>query len=308
MPEYLRVSEYAQLRGVTPKTVRRWCDDGRLDYILTAGGHRLIDRSAPLRPRSVPPAGSTTPSPVPSSTATSARRYVNGMPHEPEAVTVARYEAIRPADEARAAVAVQEAALARMRLQREAVELQRQYDREDRELEAAEQEVAEAEARAVREQHAAQLRAAANAKRVANLRALASIVYVPFDLPEAKREVARFIAQIDGSMDESVCDDIRAIVRRHQDAADTERRRHREAKAAADRIELCVSWATSFTWGETVKRAMDGAWDVTRSSDAVRAVERAVRSECRPDTTYSEVVAVAARVLDAYARGRIRGL
>jgi hypothetical protein len=212
---------------------------------------------------------------------------------------------MRPADEARAAVAVQEAALARMRLQREAVELQRQYDQEDREREAAEEEAVEEEARAVRAQHAAHARAAANAKRVAYLRGLASIVYVPFDLPEAKREVTRLIANIDASMDESVCDDIRAIVRRHQDAADTERRRQREAKAAAERIDLCVSWARAFASGETLKRAMDGAWDVTRSSDAVRAVERAVRSECRPDMTYSEVVAVAARVLDGYARRSI---
>ena len=38
-----RVGEAAQLLGVSPDTVRRWADAGRLSTERTGGGHRLVD-------------------------------------------------------------------------------------------------------------------------------------------------------------------------------------------------------------------------------------------------------------------------
>ncbi len=42
--EYLTVSEVAALFHVTPKTVVRWANDGRLPYMATLGGHRRFPR------------------------------------------------------------------------------------------------------------------------------------------------------------------------------------------------------------------------------------------------------------------------
>jgi molybdopterin-binding protein len=36
-------TQVAELLGVSPDTVRRWCDDGRLKSTRSAGGHRQID-------------------------------------------------------------------------------------------------------------------------------------------------------------------------------------------------------------------------------------------------------------------------
>lgn len=36
-------SQVAELLGVSPDTVRRWCDDGRLRTTRSAGGHRAVD-------------------------------------------------------------------------------------------------------------------------------------------------------------------------------------------------------------------------------------------------------------------------
>ena len=38
-----RMGEAAQLLGVSPDTVRRWADAGRLSTERTDGGHRLVD-------------------------------------------------------------------------------------------------------------------------------------------------------------------------------------------------------------------------------------------------------------------------
>jgi excisionase family DNA binding protein len=39
-PRYLRTSEVADLLQVSPKTVSRWAQEGRLPYLRTLGGHR----------------------------------------------------------------------------------------------------------------------------------------------------------------------------------------------------------------------------------------------------------------------------
>lgn len=38
-----RPAQVAELLGVSPDTVRRWCDEGRLATTRTSGGHRMID-------------------------------------------------------------------------------------------------------------------------------------------------------------------------------------------------------------------------------------------------------------------------
>lgn len=38
-----RTSQVAELLGVSPDTVRRWCDDGRLRVGRSEGGHRTVD-------------------------------------------------------------------------------------------------------------------------------------------------------------------------------------------------------------------------------------------------------------------------
>lgn len=38
-----RPAQVAELLGVSPDTIRRWCDEGRLETTKTAGGHRMID-------------------------------------------------------------------------------------------------------------------------------------------------------------------------------------------------------------------------------------------------------------------------
>jgi excisionase family DNA binding protein len=39
-PRYLRTAQVAELLHVSPKTVRRWAQEGRLPYLRTLGGHR----------------------------------------------------------------------------------------------------------------------------------------------------------------------------------------------------------------------------------------------------------------------------
>ena len=41
-----RIGEAAELLGVSPDTVRRWADAGRLPTIRTPNGHRVIDAAA----------------------------------------------------------------------------------------------------------------------------------------------------------------------------------------------------------------------------------------------------------------------
>lgn len=42
MAQY-RPGQLAELLGVSTDTVRRWCDEGRLETIRSEGGHRMID-------------------------------------------------------------------------------------------------------------------------------------------------------------------------------------------------------------------------------------------------------------------------
>jgi excisionase family DNA binding protein len=44
--DYLRVGEVAALFHVSPKTVARWAEDGKLPHIVTLGGHRRFPRSS----------------------------------------------------------------------------------------------------------------------------------------------------------------------------------------------------------------------------------------------------------------------
>jgi excisionase family DNA binding protein len=39
-PKYLRTSQVAELLHVSPKTVSRWAQAGKLPYLRTLGGHR----------------------------------------------------------------------------------------------------------------------------------------------------------------------------------------------------------------------------------------------------------------------------
>lgn len=43
---YLRVGEVAALFHVSPKTVTRWADEGRLPHTVTLGGHRRFPSKA----------------------------------------------------------------------------------------------------------------------------------------------------------------------------------------------------------------------------------------------------------------------
>lgn len=43
MTKPLKVTEVALLFGVSSKSVVRWCNDGRLPYSTTLGGHRRFD-------------------------------------------------------------------------------------------------------------------------------------------------------------------------------------------------------------------------------------------------------------------------
>jgi molybdopterin-binding protein len=42
----VRIGQAAELLGVSPDTVRRWADDGRLPTRRTSGGHRAVDGAA----------------------------------------------------------------------------------------------------------------------------------------------------------------------------------------------------------------------------------------------------------------------
>lgn len=42
MAQY-RPGQLAELLGVSTDTVRRWCDEGRLETVRSEGGHRLVD-------------------------------------------------------------------------------------------------------------------------------------------------------------------------------------------------------------------------------------------------------------------------
>lgn len=57
--EYLTPGEVARMLGVSTKTVDRWADGGKIDCIVTLGGHRrfrsedvamALDRAARVRP------------------------------------------------------------------------------------------------------------------------------------------------------------------------------------------------------------------------------------------------------------------
>jgi excisionase family DNA binding protein len=43
--DYLRAGEAATILNVSPKTVSRWADQGRIAHIVTLGGHRRFSRA-----------------------------------------------------------------------------------------------------------------------------------------------------------------------------------------------------------------------------------------------------------------------
>src|SRR4051812_11068067 len=45
-PDWMSLSEASRLLGVSPATVRRWSDAGRLRTFTTPGGHRRFSRAA----------------------------------------------------------------------------------------------------------------------------------------------------------------------------------------------------------------------------------------------------------------------
>lgn len=45
LPDLMTPGEVALVLRVSPKTVSRWCKQGRVQHCLTAGGHRRIPRS-----------------------------------------------------------------------------------------------------------------------------------------------------------------------------------------------------------------------------------------------------------------------
>lgn len=64
MTSSYRPGQVAELLGVSVDTVRRWCDEGRLDTVRSGGGHRLVagadlarflrDRADAYEPDSLP--------------------------------------------------------------------------------------------------------------------------------------------------------------------------------------------------------------------------------------------------------------
>ena len=63
-PRYLRTGQVAELLYVSPKTVSRWAQEGRLPYLRTLGGHRrypdaeiraLLETLSELSPAGYPP-------------------------------------------------------------------------------------------------------------------------------------------------------------------------------------------------------------------------------------------------------------
>ena len=45
VPRYLRAAEVADILQVSPKTVSRWCKEGKLPFRRTLGGHRRYPAS-----------------------------------------------------------------------------------------------------------------------------------------------------------------------------------------------------------------------------------------------------------------------
>jgi len=68
-PTFLRTSEVAGLLHVSPKTVSRWAQEGKLPFLRTLGGHRRYPDTeirALVDQLSQRPAGPTTPTTTPS--------------------------------------------------------------------------------------------------------------------------------------------------------------------------------------------------------------------------------------------------
>jgi excisionase family DNA binding protein len=53
-PKYLRTAQVAELLQVSPKTVSRWAQEGRLPYVRTLGGHRPLPQPADPGPAENP--------------------------------------------------------------------------------------------------------------------------------------------------------------------------------------------------------------------------------------------------------------
>jgi excisionase family DNA binding protein len=45
-PSFLRPAEVADLLSVSPKTVSRWAEEGKLPFLMTLGGHRRYPAAA----------------------------------------------------------------------------------------------------------------------------------------------------------------------------------------------------------------------------------------------------------------------
>ncbi len=46
MAAFLSVGKVAEMFDVDPDTVRNWCEEGRIEYIITPGGHRRISQES----------------------------------------------------------------------------------------------------------------------------------------------------------------------------------------------------------------------------------------------------------------------
>lgn len=69
----MKLGRAAELAGVSPDTIRRWCDDGRLTAARTTGGQRLVD---PVSLAELMAAGATAELPTGAAAQSARNRFV----------------------------------------------------------------------------------------------------------------------------------------------------------------------------------------------------------------------------------------